>query len=187
MENLEEKTITEETLFKGRIIELKLAEVALPNGKTAKRELIHHSGAVAIIPVTADHRLILVEQFRKPLEKTIIEIPAGKIEPGEDHALTARRELEEETGFASGELEYVTAFYTSPGFADELLHIYLAKDLYHPKERRTLDEDEFINVLTVSLDEAKQLMENQLIVDAKTIYAIQYLEMSLLKAQLEDN
>ncbi|WP_239254575.1 NUDIX domain-containing protein [Listeria ilorinensis] len=186
MENLEEKTITEETLFKGRIIELKLAKVALPNGKTATRELVHHPGAVAIIPVTSDHKLILVEQFRKPLEKTIVEIPAGKIEPGEDHALTARRELEEETGFASGAFEYLTAFYTSPGFADELLHIYLAKDLYRPKKTRALDEDEFINVLTVSLDEAKQLMENQVIIDAKTIFAIQHLEMSLLQAKLEE-
>ncbi|EHC6479364.1 NUDIX hydrolase, partial [Listeria monocytogenes] len=98
MDSLEEKTLHTEQIFSGNIIELQVDDVELPNGEKSKREIVKHPGAVAIIPFSEDGGMYLVEQYRKPLEKTIIEIPAGKMESGEDPLVTARRELEEETG-----------------------------------------------------------------------------------------
>ncbi|HCJ4535739.1 TPA: NUDIX hydrolase, partial [Listeria innocua] len=95
MDSLEEKTLHTEKIFSGNVIELQVDDVELPNGEKSKREIVKHPGAVAIIPFSADGRMYLVEQFRKPLEKNIIEIPAGKMEPGEDPLVTAKRELEE--------------------------------------------------------------------------------------------
>jgi ADP-ribose pyrophosphatase len=125
--NLEEKTIKTEKIFEGRIITVQVDEVELPNGKTSTRELVKHPGAVAVIAVTDEEKIVMVEQYRKPLEKEIVEIPAGKLEKGEDPAECAKRELEEETGYGCTNLELLTSFYTSPGFADELVHVYLAK------------------------------------------------------------
>lgn len=176
MRSLEEKTISETTIYKGKIIDLTVADVLLPDGNQAKRELVKHSGAVAIIPVI-DDKLVLVEQFRKPLEKTIIEIPAGKLEPEEDRIEAAKRELEEETGYQTDDLAYVTSFASSPGFADEVLHVYVAKKLKKADDPLAKDEDEFINVVEVSLEEAKQLIETGNIFDVKTMYAVQYLEL----------
>ncbi len=170
-----EKTISEKTIFNGRIIDLVLKDVELPDGKTSKREIINHPGAVAIIAVTESKKIVLIKQFRKPLEKTIIEIPAGKLEKGEDPLKCAKRELEEETGYKPKEIEAVTSFYTSPGFADELVHIYFTDKLELGEVNR--DDDEFLDVLEVTLEEAEALIEKQLIHDAKTVYAIQYLKL----------
>ncbi|MHC5253048.1 NUDIX domain-containing protein [Listeria kieliensis] len=186
MRNLEEKTLREKTWFEGRVVKLVTADVELPDGTTGSREIVKHPGAVAILPICDSGKLLLVEQYRKPLEKAIVEIPAGKIEPSEDKEITAARELEEETGHVAGTLSYLTSFYTAPGFSDELLHIYVARDLKKLQHQRPLDEDEFVNILEVTLDEAKQLVEQQVIYDAKTVYAIQYLELENLKRQLED-
>ncbi|MBC2260121.1 NUDIX hydrolase [Listeria sp. FSL L7-0091] len=180
MDSLEEKTIHTKKIFNGNIIELQVDDVELPNGEKSKREIVKHPGAVAIIPFSSDGGMYLVEQFRKPLEKTIIEIPAGKMEPGEHHSITARRELEEETGFQSDDLMYLTSFYTSPGFADELLHIYVARDLRKMEQPLAQDADEFINLVKVMPEEAEQLIEQQLIFDAKTMYAMQYWKLQLL-------
>lgn len=184
MDSLEEKTLHTEKIFSGNIIELQVDDVELPNGEKGKREIVKHPGAVAIIPFLADGRMYLVEQFRKPLEKNIIEIPAGKMEPGEDPLVTAKRELEEETGFQSDDLTYLTSFYTSPGFANELLYIYVARDLRKMEHPLAQDEDEFINLVKVTLEEAEQLIAQQCIHDAKTMYAIQYWKMQLL---IEEN
>ncbi|WP_445492084.1 NUDIX domain-containing protein [Niallia sp. 03133] len=174
---LEEKTIKTEKIFEGRIITVQVDEVELPNGKTSTRELVKHPGAVAIIAMTDEERIVMVEQYRKPLEKEIVEIPAGKLEKGEDPAVCAKRELEEETGYGCNNLELLTSFYTSPGFADELVHIYLAKGLYKIEEGAGLDEDEFVNLMEVTLEEAEEMVKNQRIFDAKTIYAVQYLQL----------
>ncbi|MDT0003490.1 NUDIX hydrolase [Listeria cossartiae subsp. cayugensis] len=184
MDLLEEKTLHTEKIFSGNVIALQVDDVELPNGEKSKREIVKHPGAVAIIPFSADGEMYLVEQYRKPLEKTIIEIPAGKMELGEDPLVTARRELEEETGFQSDDLTYLTSFYTSPGFADELLHIYVARDLRKMEQPLAQDADEFINLVKVTPDEAEQLIEQQLIHDAKTMYAMQYWKMQLL---IEEN
>src|SRR5690625_3624466 len=101
MKKFEEKTINTERIYDGQIINLQVDDVTLPNGKTSKRELIKHPGAVAIIPITKDNKIVFVEQYRKPLEKSIIEIPAGKLEAGEKPEITAVRELEEETGYTT--------------------------------------------------------------------------------------
>ncbi len=183
MKDLEEKTISEEIIFKGRVVALSVADVRLPNGQTAKRELIKHPGAVGIIPLTHDGKIVMVEQYRKPLEKTVVEIPAGKMELNEPKEETARRELEEETGYKVSSMELLTSFYTAPGFADEIIHIYVARGLHKQKSPLTQDEDEFINVLEVTLDEAKQLIEEASICDAKTMFAVQYLELEQLKEE----
>lgn len=179
MKKFEEKTIHSEHIFDGKVISLKVDDVELPNGKTSKRELIHHPGAVAIIAITKDEKIILVEQYRKALEKSLIEIPAGKLEPGEQPEITALRELEEETGFTTTKLTFVTSFYTSPGFANEIIYLYLADNLEKMNAPPAGDEDEFIELMELSLDEVKELVSQQRIQDAKTNYAILYLETLL--------
>ncbi|HEY4578552.1 MAG TPA: NUDIX hydrolase, partial [Savagea sp.] len=117
----EERTIQSTSIYKGKIIDLVVDEVALPNGGKSQREIVKHPGAVAIIAVTPENKIILIEQFRKPLERALIEIPAGKIDAGESLEHCAMRELEEETGYYANQLKKVQSFATSPGFADEII------------------------------------------------------------------
>ncbi|API90469.1 MULTISPECIES: NUDIX hydrolase [Virgibacillus] len=175
MKKFEEKTIRSKQIYKGHVVHLQVDDVSLPNGKEAKREIIKHPGAVAVIPITKENKIVLVEQYRKPLEKSILEIPAGKLEPGEEPETTAIRELEEETGYTTDELSFVTSFYSSPGFADELMHIYITNQLQPLEEKVAGDEDEFIEIVELTLEEAKQYVEKERIHDAKTNYAILYL------------
>jgi ADP-ribose pyrophosphatase len=177
VKKFEEKTLSSETIYQGKIIDLQVDEVKLPNGKTSKRELIKHPGAVAVIALTPEGKIVMVEQYRKALEKSIVEIPAGKLEPGEEPIITAARELEEETGYGCEELEHLISFYTSPGFADELVHLYIAKNITRIEEARELDEDEFVELLEVTVEEALGLMKEKKIYDAKTAYAVQYLQL----------
>lgn len=179
MKKFEEKTIDSTSIYNGKVISLKVDDVTLPNGKVAKREIIKHPGAVAIIAITAQGKLVLVEQYRKALERSIIEIPAGKIDPGEEPLTTALRELEEETGYGSRDLTYLQSFATSPGFADEIVHVYLAKDLYVLEEKADLDEDEFVELLEVTLEEAQEMVNDKRIYDAKTAFAVLYMAMNL--------
>ncbi|GAA0416370.1 MAG: NUDIX hydrolase [Bacillota bacterium] len=175
MKKFEEKTISSEVIYDGKVVHLKVDDVVLPDGKTAKREIIDHPGAVAIIPITKDNKIVFVEQYRKPLEKSLIEIPAGKLEVGEDPEETAIRELEEETGYTTKDLSFVTSFYTSPGFANERMYIYITDTLELVDQPIAGDEDEFISIRKLTLEEAKQLVEQEEIHDAKTNYAILYL------------
>lgn len=145
--------------------------MALPTGGTAKRELVFHSGAVAMIPLTAEGKIVLVKQFRKPLEQVILEIPAGKIDPGEENQLetTAMRELEEETGYRAGQLTYINSMYLSPGFANEKLALYLATDLQKVENPRPQDEDEILELYELTIAEAKAEVAKGTICDAKTL------------------
>ncbi|WP_026590073.1 NUDIX domain-containing protein [Bacillus sp. UNC437CL72CviS29] len=177
MSNLAERTVATEPIFDGKVIKVRVDDVVLPNGEMSKREIVNHPGAVAIIAVTDEEKLVLVEQYRKALEKEIVEIPAGKLEPGEKPEVTAIRELEEETGYVCDEMEFITSFYTSPGFADEILYVYKATGLKKKENKAALDEDEFVELMEVSLEEAIELMKNQRIHDAKTIFAVQYLQL----------
>jgi ADP-ribose pyrophosphatase len=177
LSKLVEKTLHSEEIFNGKIISLHLQDVELPNGKQSKREIIKHPGAVAILAITDDNKIVMVEQYRKALERTIVEIPAGKLENGEDPALCARRELEEETGYECTSLDLLISFYTSPGFADELVHVYVAKGLTKKENPAGLDEDEFVVLEELTLEEAVQYVKNQKIFDAKTAYAVQYLQL----------
>jgi ADP-ribose pyrophosphatase len=177
MKKLEEKTLNSEQIYQGKIIDLQVDEVSLPNGKTSKREIIKHPGAVAVIALTEEGKIVMVEQYRKALEKSIVEIPAGKLEKGEEPKKTAERELEEETGYGCKNMKHLISFYTSPGFADELVHLYIAEDIYKMENANGADEDEFVELLEVSLQEAQQMIEEQRIYDAKTAYAVQYLQL----------
>lgn len=177
MTKLEEITLRSEEIFSGKIISLHLQDVELPNGKRGKREIVKHPGAVAILAITNNNKVVMVEQYRKALERTIVEIPAGKLEKGEEPAFCARRELEEETGYECESLELLTTFYTSPGFADEIIHVYLASGLTKKENAAALDEDEFVNLMELTLEEAEQFVEEQKIFDAKTIFAVQYLQL----------
>ncbi len=175
MKNLNEETIKKESIFTGRIIDLSVHEVKRPDGKTSKREVVNHPGAVAIIAFTKEGKLILVKQFRKALEKVIAEIPAGKLEKGEDPLECAKRELEEETGVIAKAWTPLGSFYTSPGFADECIYLYLAEGL--TEGQAGTDEDEFVEQMEVTLEEALSMIDEQMIHDAKTVYAIQYWQL----------
>lgn len=173
-----EKTLHTTSIYQGKIISVEVAQVEPPNGKRAVRELVRHSGAVAVIPFTEEGQMVLVRQFRKPLDKEIFEIPAGKLEKGEDPLSTARRELREETGYEAERMRFITSFYTSPGFADELLYIYEAEGL-RPGRKET-DEDEFVETCHITLEEGLEMMANQKIHDAKTAFALLYWQNKLI-------
>lgn len=168
--DLTEKMVSSETLFEGHIVHLMLDRVELPNGKPASREVVDHPGGVAILPLDEDGNVTLVRQYRYPYHMVVTELPAGKLERGEDHAIAAVRELEEEVGVTADELTYMGCLYASPGFCTETLHMYLARGLHqgecHP------DEDEFLEILTMPFDTlVEQIMSNQ-ISDAKTVAAV---------------
>lgn len=185
--DFEEKTLERKKIFHGKIIDVVLDKVALPNGETAERELVFHPGGVGIVPILEDGRMLFVRQFRKPLEKVILEIPAGKIDPGEEEHpdVTARRELEEETGYRAEVWEHLTDMYVSPGFASECLHMYYAEGLTRVDHPLPQDEDEIIELQALTLKEAKQAMADGTICDAKTAYAVTYYELKLLKKAME--
>lgn len=177
LKKFEEKTLSSQKIFTGKVISLQVDEVELPDGKTSKREIIKHPGAVAVIAITDDGKIVMVEQYRKAMERSLVEIPAGKLEPGEEPLKTAKRELEEETGYVCERMEHVISFYTSPGFADELVHVYVAHQLSKKEDAASLDEDEFVEVIELTLEEAQQYIVEEKIYDAKTAYAVQYLQL----------
>ncbi|MFD1955807.1 NUDIX hydrolase [Paenibacillus thailandensis] len=164
-----EKTVKTERIFDGKIISLQVDTVELPEGRTATREIVKHPGAAAVMALL-DGKLLVVEQFRKPLEKFQVEIPAGKLDPNEDPIVAAARELEEETGYRAEELKPVSAFYTSPGFADEKLYLYFAERIVPGKLNP--DEDEFLQVRAITMEDADALIAEGRISDAKTILAV---------------
>ena len=162
-----EKTVSSQTIYEGKIITVKLDQAQLVNGATASREVVEHPGGVAILPLYDDGTVPIVRQFRYPFQKVITELPAGKLERGEDPRPAALRELEEEVGVTCGELTYLGCLYLSPGFSTEVLHMYLARDLKqgacHP------DEDEFLEVERVPFARlAEQVLSGE-ITDAKTV------------------
>lgn len=178
-DDLYEKTLASKTIYEGKIITVKVDDVLLPNGKQGKREIVHHQGAVAVLALTEENKMVAVRQFRKPLEATIVEIPAGKLERGEEPLECAKRELWEETGYTAQSFTLISSFYTSPGFADELIHLYLATGLQEGEQKP--DEDEFVEVMLLSLQEAQELHRQGMIKDAKTVLAMYVLENLMLK------
>ncbi|MEI7024637.1 NUDIX hydrolase [Paenibacillus sp. y28] len=181
MNKFEEITISSEPIFKGKIISLQVDQVQLPSGETASREIVKHPGAVAVLALVED-KMLVVEQYRKPLERSQIEIPAGKLDQGEALETAARRELEEETGYHGGEWKHISSFYTSPGFADEIVHLYLAENLTQGQARP--DEDEFLTCELITLEQAQQLIREQRISDAKTIMAVYAWQLYRLTGQI---
>ncbi|BCP62343.1 NUDIX hydrolase [Streptococcus suis] len=177
--NFEEKTIERTEIFKGHIFDVVVDDVQLPDGTMSKRELIFHRGAVCILAVTPEGKMILVKQYRKAIERAIYEIPAGKLELGEEDTLedAALRELEEETGYTSDKLTLLADFYSAIGFCNERIRLYLADNLIKVENPRPMDEDEVIELHEVTLEEALNLVATGDICDAKTIMAIQYLQL----------
>ncbi|QSX06809.1 NUDIX hydrolase [Sedimentibacter sp. zth1] len=166
-----EITVNSEKVFEGKIINVRIDTVEVPNKKYAKREIVEHKGAVGIVAMDNDE-LILVKQYRKAVEDFLYEIPAGKLELNEEPLAAANRELIEETGFCPNKLEKLTEFYTSPGFSNEKIYLYKATELKEVGSNP--DEDEFIEIVRIKFDEALNLVKQNKIKDAKTIIAILY-------------
>jgi len=164
-----EPTISTKPIFKGNIISLQVDEVSLPNGGVSTREIVKHPGAVAVIAV-ADGKLLVVEQYRKPLERLQVEIPAGKLDPNEPPEEAAKRELREETGYTCERVRLLHSMATSPGFADEIVHLYVAEGL-RPGDAAP-DEDEFLRFDALTPEEASRAIADGRIGDAKTLLAV---------------
>ncbi|WP_214777446.1 NUDIX hydrolase [Exiguobacterium sp. s22] len=176
---MEEKTIEREVIYQGKIFDVEKHVVSLPNGNTSVRELVYHNGAVAILVIDESDKIVMVEQYRKAFESMSLEIPAGKLEKGEEPVSSAERELEEETGYTAESLEKIFSFYGAPGFCSERVDVFVARGL--SAGEMNLDEDEFLNVKRYSFDEAVDLLNRGVITDAKTIMAIQWWQLSRLK------
>lgn len=168
--SIEEKTLKSERIYEGKIINLRVDTVELPHKKYSKREIVEHPGAVSILALTKDEKIILVRQFRKPVEEFLLEVPAGKIESNEDPGDCAFRELKEETGYIAANIKKILEFYTTPGFCNEVMHLYLARNLQEGIANP--DEDEYIEAVYLSLEEAMDKIKNGEIKDSKTIVAI---------------
>jgi len=163
---IDEKTISSDRVYSGKTISLRVDTVELPNKGYQKREIVEHKGAVAIVAITPENKVVLVRQYRKAIEKELWEIPAGKIEIGENPKDTAIRELKEETGYSAGNIKLLHKFYTSAGFSNQKIYIFLAQDLTPGKQN--FDEDEFIKTEEFSLDEVYNMIYKNAIEDAKT-------------------
>jgi ADP-ribose pyrophosphatase len=172
--NYEEKTMKSEKIYEGKIVNLRIDTVELPDKKYSKREIVEHPGSVGIIPITNDGYMVLVKQFRKPVEKTLIEIPAGKIEINEEPRETALRELQEETGHISNKMEYLFEFYTSPGFSNEKMYMFLATDLSQVEANP--EDDEYIEIVKIKIEDLIDMVNRGEINDSKTIVGIFYAE-----------
>ncbi|MCL5780253.1 MAG: NUDIX hydrolase [Firmicutes bacterium] len=167
MKDLKETTISSKRVYEGKILNLRVDWVLLPNGKESGREVVEFSEAVAIVPIAEDGKVLLVTQYRYPVGEVLLEAPAGKMDPKEDPETCARRELQEETGYTAGSLEKICEFYTTPGFTNELMHVFLARELTLGEQNP--DEDEFVQVEAVSLQDAIAMIYNGKIRDGKTI------------------
>ena len=169
--NLIEKKISGEKVFDGVLLHVRKDTVELPNGHTSTREWIKHPGASSVIPLLPDNQIILVRQFRYPVEQVTLEVPAGKLDAeGEDPLVCAKRELSEETGYTAGKIWKLTTIATTVGFSNEMIHLYAATDLKPGKQHP--DEDEFINTVKIPLTAAVELVESGKIIDAKSIISI---------------
>ena len=171
--NLYEETLTEELVYKGDYLDIFHTEVKLPNGKKGARDIIKHPGACAIIPFLDNENVILIEQFRKPLDKTILEIPAGKLNKAENPQECALRELQEETGYKANEMIYLGSIAPQPGFCDEIIHLFKASSL--TKGEKHEDEDEFTKVKSFPLSKVKEMIREGKIIDGKTISIMAFL------------
>ena len=168
--NFEEKTISSECIYDGKIMKVCRDDVEISTGQKSVREIVHHSGGVVIAALKDQNTILAVKQFRYPLKETIIELPAGKLEKGENPDFAAQRELEEETGYKASNWKSLGFIYTSPGYSDEKLYLYLAADLEFVGEHP--DDGEVLKALEYPLDEFIQKVKFGEISDAKTVCAI---------------
>lgn len=174
--NLEEKPLKQEYLYRGKVITLRVDEALLPNGKTARREVVEHNGGVCVVPLTAENEVLMVEQFRYPYGTTVLEIPAGKRDSKNEPPLECgMRELQEETGAVAESMVFLGELYPTPGYCGEIIYMYLAQGLSYGQTNP--DEDEFLNLKKIPLKTAVEMVLNGEIKDAKT-------QTALLKAKL---
>ena len=174
---LHEEQLTSEPAFQGRLLKVFRDEVKLPDGKTGVREYIKHPGAVVVIPVCADGRLIFERQFRYPLRRAFLELPAGKLDPDEDILACARRELQEETGYVGEYWRHLGVMHPCIGYSDERIEIFFAAGLRHVGH--SWDEGEFMEIVYLTLDEARAAVFDGRITDGKTIAALYWAEREL--------
>jgi len=163
----EEKTLSSQVIYEGRAVKLRVDTVEMPSGRKTTREIVEHGGCVAVVAIDADDNVILVSQFRKPIEKELLEIPAGGIESGEDPVTTVRRELREEIGYLPRKVDRLGGFYSAPGFCTEYLYLYLATDLV-PSQLHA-EDTENIRLVRVPVSQILSLITSGRICDAKSI------------------
>ncbi len=175
--NLEEKQLSFEYKFKGRIINLRVDEALLPNGATASREIVEHNGGICVVPLTENNEILMVEQFRYPYGEVVLEIPAGKRDGNEEPLDGGKRELKEETGATAESYTFLGELYPTPGYCGEIIYMYLATGLSYGETDP--DEDEFLNVKKIPLEKAVDMIMKGEIKDAKTQTAILKVERML--------
>lgn len=178
---LEEKQLSHDLVYECFFMKLYEDEVLLPNNKTSKRIYLKHSSAAAILPINKEGKIVLVKQYRYPIRSESVEIPAGKKDTLEEAGLVcAKRELEEETGYVSKNIEPMMDINSCVGYSNEVIELFIAKDCYKIENPMSPDEDEFVEVLELTEEECLNMIKNKLIKDAKTIIALQqyFLEKS---------
>ena len=168
--HLEEKTISVEQIYNGKIIDVTRERVLLENKSEAYREVVHHSGGVCILPINDKGEVLFVRQFRYPFKEVLLEIPAGKRENGEDPKECGLRELKEEVGAVSKDITFLGKLYPTVAYDTEVIYMYLAQDLSFGEQK--LDEDEFLDIVKIPFDKAYKMVLNDEIPDAKTQIAI---------------
>jgi len=172
---LKEKKLKSKQIYKCFFMELFEDDVLLPNEKKSKRIYVKHEGAAAVLPITEDNKVVLVKQFRYPINSITIEVPAGKKDSiGEEGLLCAKRELEEETGYQSENIVYFQDFYSCVGYSSEMIELFIAVDCYKVDNPIQCDDDEFIEILELSRAEVKELLLEGKITDSKTLALLQY-------------
>ena len=177
--NLEEKQLSFDYKFKGKIIKLRVDEALLPNGAIATREVVEHNGGICIVPITENNEVLMVEQYRYPYSEVVLEIPAGKRDGNEEPLEGGKRELKEETGATAQNYTFLGELYPTPGYCGETIYMYLATGLSYGETDP--DEDEFLNVKKIPLEKAVEMIMNGEIKDAKTQAAILKVERLLKK------
>ena len=170
MNDFKEEKLSSKLVYEGKILNLRVDNVRLPNGKEGQREVVEYTGAVAIVALTTDQEVLLVRQYRYPVQRELMELPAGKLEPNEKPLECAKRELMEETGVVAGKWNELYSFYSTPGFSNEKMYLFMAKDLTFKEQH--LDVDEFVEMKKVSLQGALGMIKEGQINDAKTIVGI---------------
>jgi ADP-ribose pyrophosphatase len=175
-----EKTLSSQQIYDGRILQLRVDTVRLPSGRVTKREIVEHDDCIAILAIDSDDNVLLVKQFRKAVDKEVLEIPAGGIEPGEEPAAAVKRELREETGFLPKRVERIGGFYTTPGYSSEYLHLFVASDLTSAKLQA--EDTESIKVERVPISQILELIRTGAISDAKSIAGL-FILLSLYLAK----
>lgn len=177
--HLVEKTISSKEIFNGRIIRVRKDKAQLENGEIVTRESVLHPGGVCIVPVNENDEVLMVRQFRYPFQRPLLEIPAGKLEYGENHFSCGKRELKEEIGAEADSFVYLGSMYPSPAYLSEIIHIYMASGLRYSSQK--LDEDEFLDIVKLPLDKAVSMVLSDEIKDGKTKLALLMAERILSK------